>query len=192
MERKITDFLKEPLSGGELKLVPALLVFAATVFVNAYFQITSFSAMVSWTLKMYGVTDTTQTLTEILAHSSIAIVVRIAFGLLMTVFVMAFLLSAAYWDNKDKNVVHLFERACSTMLVPMLLMLVAALLMNVSLAVGVTFGIAAAVDCMAVIVTAGKKAKLNEHILIIIVTSFFLITVVLLTRNHFVMMIGAI
>ena len=37
MERKLTDFLKEPLSGGRLKLIPSLLIFIVSVFVNAYF-----------------------------------------------------------------------------------------------------------------------------------------------------------
>lgn len=191
MNRKLIDFLKEPLYGGRLKLVPAFIIFVASVFVNAYFQTTFFSALVLWLLEVSGVTDVQQRLTEILSLSSTNIGVRIAFGLLMTVFVMLFLLLAAFWEEKEKNIEHLFERACSTMLVPVLLMLIAALMMNVSLVAGIFLGIAAAADCVTVIVSAGKKTKMNGYILIAIVTFFFLITVVLLTRNHFVLIIGS-
>ena len=128
MERKLTDFLKEPLSGGRLKLIPSLLIFIVSVFVNAYFQVTSFSTLVSWILETSKTADAAHLLEDILARSDTAIGVRIAFGLLMTVFAMAFLLIAAYWEEKEKNAVHLFERACATMLVPELLMFVAALL----------------------------------------------------------------
>lgn len=190
MSKKVTDFLKEPLSGGRLKLLPSLFILTASIFVSAYFQVTSFSALVQWLLKISGEANVQQRLAEILSRSEISIGVRIAFGLLMTAFVMVFLLLAAYWEEKDKNIGHLFERACSSMLVPVLLMLAAALLMNVSLIAGVLFGIAAAVNCMAVIVSAGKKAKYNGYILIAIATAFFLITVVLLTRNHLVTMMG--
>lgn len=190
MNKKITDFLKEPLSDGRLKLIPSLLVLIASIFVNAYFQVTSFSALVQWFLKTSGEANMQQRLAEILSRSDTPIGIRIAFGLLMTAFVMVFLLLAAYWEEKDKNIGHLFERACSSMFVPVLLMLAAALLMNVSLVAGVIFGIAAAVNCMTVIVSAGKKAKCNGYILIGIATAFFLITVVLLTRNHIVTMMG--
>ncbi|HBA70014.1 MAG TPA: hypothetical protein DCZ40_11755 [Lachnospiraceae bacterium] len=72
-----------------------------------------------------------QRLAEIISQSDITVGIRITFGFLMTAFVMVFLLLAAYWEEKDKNIMHLFERAYSMMLVPVLLMLVAALLMNV-------------------------------------------------------------
>lgn len=186
MNKKFTDFLKEPLSDGRLKLIPSLLVLIASIFVNAYFQVTSFSALVQWFLKTSGEANVQQRLAEILSRSDTPIGIRIAFGLLMTAFVIVFLLLAAYWEEKDKNIGHLFERACSSMLVPLLLTLVAAMLMNVSLIAGVLLGVAAAVNCMAVIVSAGKKAKRNGYILIAIATAFFLITVVLLTRNHFI------
>lgn len=190
MKRKHTNFLKEPLSGDRFNLISAVLVFVASIFVNAYFQVTSFSGIVLWFLKVSGQADAQQRLAEILSQSSTTVEIKIAFGLLMTVFVMVFLLLSAYMEGKEKNIKYLFERACSTMLVPVLLMLVAALLMNVSLAAGVVFGIAAAADCMAVIVSAGKKAKMNGYIIITIVTAFFLITVVLLTRNHLITMMG--
>lgn len=157
MNKKFTDFLKEPLSCGRLKLFPSLLVFVVSIFVNAYFQVTSFSALVQWFLKTSGEANVQQRLTEILSQSDISVGIRIAFGLLMTAFVMVFLLLAAYWEEKDKNIGHLFERACSTMFVPVLLMLAAALLMNISLIAGILLGIAAAVNCMAVIVDAGKR-----------------------------------
>lgn len=159
MERKLTDFLKEPLSGGRLKLIPSLLIFIVSVFVNAYFQVTSFSALVSWILETSKTADAAQLLEDILARSDTAIGVRIAFGLLMTVFAMVFLLIAAYWEEKEKNTVHLFERACATMLVPELLMFVAALLMNVSLVAGVVLGIAAATSCVANNYVLWKKVK---------------------------------
>lgn len=190
MNKKPTDFLKEPLCCGRLKLLPSLLVFVVSIFVNAYFQVTSFSALVQWFLETSGEANVQQRLAEILSQSDTPVGIRIAFGLLMTAFVMAFLLLAAYWEEKDKNIMHLFERACSMMLVPVLLMLAAALLMKVSLAAGIFLGIAAAVDCMAVIVNAGKKDKLNGYVLFAIATAFFLITAVMLTRNHLVTMMN--
>lgn len=192
MERKRTDFLKEPLSGGRLKPVPAVLVIIASIFVNAWFQVTSFSALVSWFLETSGTPDTQRLLAEILSQTDTAIGVRIAFGLLMTVFAMVFLLLAAYWEEKEKNLLHLLERAGAAMLVPVLLMLAGALLMNVSLAAGVFFGIAAAVDCVAVIVSAGKKVHVNGYLLIGAATVFFLLTAAMLTRNHIATMLGAI
>lgn len=192
MNKKFTDFLKEPLSDGRLKLIPSLLVLIASIFINAYFQVTSFSALVQWFLKTSGEANVQQRLAEILSRSDTPVGIRIAFGLLMTAFVIVFLLLAAYWEEKDKNIGHLFERACSSMSVPVLLMLTAALLMNVSLIAGAFFGIAAAVNCMAVIVSAGKKANINEYLLIVTATAFFLITVVLLTRNHFITMIDTV
>lgn len=192
MNKKLTDFLKEPLYDGRLKLIPSLLVLIVSIFVNAYFQVTSFSALVQWFLKTSGETNVQQRLAEILSQSDTPVGIRIAFGLLMTVFAMVFLLLAAYWEEKDKNIGRLFERACSSMLVPVLLVLVAALLMKVSLIAGILFGIAAAVNCMAVIVSAGKKTNYNEYILLATATAFFLITVVLLTRNHFVTIISLI
>lgn len=191
MERKLTDFLKEPLSGGRLKLIPSLLIFIVSVFVNAYFQVTSFSTLVSWILETSKTADAAQLLEDILARSDTAIGVRIAFGLLMTVFAMAFLLIAAYWEEKE-NAVHLFERACATMLVPELLMFVAALLMNVSLVAGVVLGIAAATSCVAIIMCCGKKSNINGYLLIALSSAFFMITVVMLTRNHLVTMLGSI
>lgn len=192
MNRKIADFLKEPLSGGRLKLFPSFLVFGCSIFVNAYFQMTSFSALVQWFLKTSREANAQQRLAEILGRSDTSIEIRIAFGLLMTAFVMVFLLLAAYWEEEDKNIGHLFERACSSMFVPVLLMLAAALLMNVSLIAGVIFGIAAAVGCVIVIVSSGKKANCNGYVLIATATAFLMITVVLLTRNHIVTMISAI
>ena len=192
MERKLTDFLNEPLSGGRLKLIPSLLIFIVSVFVNAYFQVTSFSTLVSWILETSKTADAAQLLEDILARSDTAIGVRIAFGLLMTVFAMAFLLIAAYWEEKEKNAVHLFERACATMLVPELLMFVAALLMNVSLVAGVVLGIAAATSCVAIIMCCGKKSNINGYLLIALSSAFFMITVVMLTRNHLVTMLGSI
>ena len=185
MERKLTDFLKEPLSGGRLKLIPSLLIFIVSVFVNAYFQVTSFSTLVSWILETSKTADAAQLLEDILARSDTAIGVRIAFGLLMTVFAMAFLLIAAYWEEKEKNAVHLFERACATMLVPELLMFV-------SLVAGVVLGIAAATSCVAIIMCCGKKSNINGYLLIALSSAFFMITVVMLTRNHLVTMLGSI
>lgn len=180
------------MANGRLKLLPSLLVFVVSIFVNAYFQITSFFAFVQWFLKTSSESNVHQQLAEILSRSDIPVGIRIAFGLLMTVFVMFFLLLAAYWNEKDKNIMHLFEQACSTMLIPMFLMSIAALLMNFSIVIGIVFGISASVSCMTVIIVSGKKANLNEPVLITIATAFFLITVVLLTRNHFVTMINTI
>lgn len=49
------------------------------------------------------------------------------------------------------------------MFVPVLFILAAALLMNVSLTAGLIFGVAAAIECMAVVVNSGKKAKRNAY-----------------------------
>lgn len=192
MNKKFTDFLKEPLSSGRLKLIPSLLVLIASIFVNAYFQVTSFSALVRWFLKTSGEVNVQQRVTEIIGQSNISIGVRIAFGLLMTAFVMVFLLLAAYWEEKDRNISHLFEKACSSMLVPMLLMLAAALLMNISLVAGVILGSAAAVLCVSTLVSSGKKAELSGYVLMAVATVFLLLTAVMLTRNHFVTMLSLI
>lgn len=192
MNKKFTDFLKEPLSSGRLKLIPSMLVLIASIFVNAYFQVTSFSALVQWFLKTSGEVNVQQRVTEIIGQSNISIGVRIAFGLLMTMFVMVFLLLAAYWEEKDRNIRHLFEKACSSMLVPVLLMLAAALLMNISLVAGVILGIAAAVLCVSTLVSSGKKAELSGYVLMAVATVFLLLTAVMLTRNHFVTMLSLI
>ena len=76
------------------------------------------------------------------------------------------------------------------MLVPVLLMLTSALLMNLSFAVGIVFAIFAVADCAAVIVKAGQKAKLNGYFIIAMTAAFILITLVLCTRNHFITMFG--
>lgn len=99
MNKKFTDFLKEPLSDGRLKLIPSLLVLIASIFINAYFQVTSFSALVQWFLKTSGEANVQQRLAEILSRSDTPVGIRIAFGLLMTAFVMVFLLLAAYWED---------------------------------------------------------------------------------------------
>ncbi len=190
MSKKITDFLKSPLSSGRIKPISSLFVFCCSIFVNAYFQISSFSALVQWLLKIYDEENAAEHLSEILVRTDIPIGMRLAFGLLMSVFVIIFLLIAAYLEEQSKNIGHLFERACSTMIVPMLLLFAAALLMNISLALGVLFGIAAAVSCIAVIISSGKRTDCNGYVLILISTAFFMITVVLLTRNHIVTMIG--
>lgn len=103
---------------------------------------TSFSALVRWFLKISGTEKVSEQLAEILTRTDVPIGMRIAFGLLMSAFVMVFLLIAAHWEEGRKHFGHLFERACSTMLVPMLLLLIAALLMNVSFTLGVLLGIA--------------------------------------------------
>lgn len=192
MSRKITDFLKNPLSDSRLKLFQSFFVFGCSILVNAYFQVNSFSALARWLLTISGAENVSEQLAEILSRTETPIGMRIAFGLLMTAFVMVFLLIAAYWEEGRKHFGHLFERACSTMLVPMLLLLAASVLMNVSFTIGVLFGIAAAIGCVAVIVNSGKKANCNGYILITTATAFFMITVVLLTRNHIVTMVAAL
>ena len=188
MNKKYVDFLKEPMSDGRLKSISALLVVVASIFINAYFQITSYSALVRWFLNVSGEENVEQCLTDILRQDDTSVGLRIAFGLLMTVFVMLLLFLAAYWEEQDKNICHLFERASSAMFVPVLFIFAAALLMNVSLTAGLIFGVAAAIECMAVVVNSGKKAKCNSYIMIAVATAFFMMTVVLLTRNHFITM----
>ncbi len=113
MNRKITDFLQEPISDGRLKLFPSLLVFCCSILVNAYFQVTSFSALAQWFLKISGAENVSGQLAEILTRTDTPIGMRIAFGLLMSVFVMVFLLIAAYWEEGRKHFGHLIEKACS-------------------------------------------------------------------------------
>lgn len=192
MSRKITDFLKNPLSDGRLKPFQSILVFVCSILVNAYFQVTSFSALARWLLTISGAENVSEQLAEILSRTETPIGMRIVFGLLMTAFVMVFLLIAAYWEEGRKHFGYLFERAGSTMLVPILLLLVASVLMNVSFTIGVLFGIAAAIGCAAAIVNSGKKANCNGYILITTATAFFMITVVLLTRNHIVTMVAVL
>lgn len=192
MNKNITDFLKDPLSAGRLKLFESVLVFVGSVFVNTCFQLTSFSAAVRWFLKYSGEENVAERLSEILSLNNTPVGLRIAFGLLMSLFAFVFLLIAAYWDEQSKNFAILFKRACSFMLAPTLLVLSATVIMNFSLTLGVLFGVAAAISCVASIVCSGRKANRNAFLIIAVATAFFMVTVVLLTRNHFVTMLSLI
>ncbi len=193
--KKLTDFLKEPLSDGRLHPIPSIAVLIGSIFVNAYFLRTSFSGIASWFLKISNgalKAEAQQKIAEAVSLSDGAMISKIAFGLLMTVFVMIFLLPAAYLDSEgqEKKPKFLLERACSTLLAPMLFLLVSALLMKLSFTAGIVFAILAVADCAAVIVKACRKAKLNGYFIIAMTAAFILITLVLCTRNHFITMLG--
>ena len=193
--KKLTDFLKDPLSDGRLRPIPSIAVLIGSVFVNAYFLWTSFSEIASWFLKISNgalTAEAQQKIAEAVSLSNGAMISKLAFGLLMAVFTMIFLLPAAYLDSEgqEKKPKFLLERACSTLLTPMLFLLVSALLMNLSFTAGIVFAILAVADCAAVIVKAGQKAKLNGYFIIAMTAAFILITLVLCTRNHFITMFG--
>lgn len=193
--KKLTDFLKEPLSDGRLKPIPSIAVLIGSVFVNAFFLRISFSGIASWFLKISDgamTIEAQQKIAEAVSLSNGAFVSKLAFGLLLTAFAMIFLLIAAYLDSKgqEKKLKFLLERACSTLLMPMLFLLASALLMNLSFTAGIVFAILAVSDGAAVIVKAGRNAKLNGYIIIATTAAFILITLVLCTRNHFITMFG--
>lgn len=193
--KKYIDFLKKPLSDGNMNLVSCITVFIGSIFVNAYFLRTSFSSIVDWFMSISkdAVTpEAQQSILDIVNTSNGAVASKIAFGLLMTVFIMIFLLPSAYLESgrKEKNFVKLYKRACSTMFVPVIFMLLSALLMNISFVCGLILAITAAAVCVSIIVKAGRKSNVNDYLIIITVALFFLITVALCTRNHFVTMFG--
>ena len=193
--KELTDFLIDPLSDGRLKPVPSIAVLIGSVFVNAYFLRTSFSGIASWLLKISNGALTAEAQQKISATVSLSdgtMISKLAFGLLMTVFIMIFLLPAAYLDSEgqEKKPKFLLERACSTLLMPMLFLLVSALLMKLSFTAGIVFAILAVADCAAIIVKACRKAKLNGYFIISMTAAFILITLVLCTRNHFITMLG--
>lgn len=193
--KNLLSFLKDPLSEGRLSPFSSFVVIIASVFVNAYFLMTSFSGLVSWFVGISGgalTLEAQQGISNVVNLSESAFASKLGFGLLMTVFVMLFLLAAAYIgsEKQERKLERLLERACSTLLVPMLFMLVSALLMNASFVAGVVFATLAVSACVAVIVEAGRKANLNGYLIVALVAGFILITAVLCTNNHFVTMFG--
>ncbi len=190
MQRKVLDYLKNPLCNSKISLPTSIVVFVVSIFVNAYFQITSYSALAKWLIETSGSSDVETRLAELIRGAATPIGLQIAFGLLMTIFAIAFLFLAAYWEEKDKNILHLFQRACSTMIVPLSFMLVGSLLMNTTLFAGVLCGVLAAASCMTTIINSGKKANVNGYILIAVTTALFMIAVVMLTRNHLITMLS--
>jgi hypothetical protein len=191
--KNLVCFLKDPLSEGRLRPVLSTAFFIASIFVNAYFLMTSFSGLASWFMKTSGnalTMEAQQGISDIVNLTGNAFTSKLGFGLLMTVFAMLFLLAAAYLgsEKQERETWYLFERACSTLLVPMLFMLASALLMNISFIAGVVFATLAVSACAAVIVEAGRKANLNGYLTVVLVTGFILITAVLCTNNHFVTM----
>lgn len=79
MKRKFTDYLKALLFDGRLNLLSSILVFCCSIFVNAYFQVTSFSALTQWFLKISGAENVPERLAEIFARTATPVGMRNAF-----------------------------------------------------------------------------------------------------------------
>lgn len=186
------EILKNPCTQAHLPLLPSLLIILGSIPVNAYVQITSFSAMTAWLLKMFGDADAEVHLTRILAMNSASPALRMAYGLLMTVFVMLFIVPAACWLEEKPTLTKVIERAAAMMLVPVILVLLAALIFKVSFTAGAITALLAAVCAMALIAEAGRRKKKNLWLIILMMTLFLLLTAMMLLRNHLVTLAGII
>ncbi|MGI6052424.1 MAG: hypothetical protein ACOYA9_08065 [Bilifractor sp.] len=184
--KTLEQILKNPYSEAHLPLLPSILVILCSIAVNAYVQITSFSSMTLWLLRIFCDTEAGAHLTQILALNSASPAVRAAYGLLMTAFVMIFILPAACWYEEKPTPAKVIERAAAMILIPVILTLTAALTFKVSFIAGVIIALLACVYCMALIAEAGRKGKKNGYLIIIMMTLFLLITAMMLLRNHLV------
>jgi hypothetical protein len=188
--KTLKEILKNPYSEAHLPLLPSILVILCSIAVNAYVQITSFPSMTFWLLRIFGDAEAEAHLTQILALNSASPAVRAAYGLLMTVFVMIFILPAACWYEEKPTLKKVIERAAAMILVPVLLILIAALTFKVSFTAGVVIALLAAVYEMAMIAEAGRRRKKNGYLIILMMTLFLLITTMMLLRNHLVTLSG--
>lgn len=185
--------IKDPLTEGKLNLIASLAVFISSIFIHAYFINVSLAGLSRWFLNLTEDALTVAAQNSIISMTNVtsdAFISKIPFGLLMTAFVMVFLMLAAFLESDlyGKTIRDVFERACKIMLVPLVFLFVSALLMNVSFLAGIVLAMMAVSISGATLLKAGIHAKVNGYIITLIVTAFLLITVVMLTRNHFVTM----
>lgn len=188
--KTIGEILRTPYAQVRLKLLPSIAVLLASVAVNAYVQITSFSAETIWLLETFEDPEAKAHLVRILALNTASPALRAAYGLLMTVFVLIFMLPAAAWYEEKPSPLTVMERAASMLLVPVILTLIAALTFQFSFSAGAVIAMLAVVYCMAMIAEAGRRRKKNGYLVIAMMTLFLLITALMLFRNHLVTMAG--
>lgn len=176
------EIMKNPLAQEKMGPVAAICVLLGSIFVNAYFLKTSFSAMVAWVSQLIG--------SAVPNGDPVTYVSRLPYGLLMTVFVLIFLIPALWMETRGEkhHFADIMERTAYALMVPVVLLLVSALLMNVSLIAGAVFGLFAAVCVAGVMVSAGQTGGLNGWAICAWTTAFFLITVAMCARNHMVTM----
>lgn len=187
--------IKEPSADGKLNLIASLSVFISSIFIHAYFINVSLAGISGWFLNLTGDALTVETQNNIINMTYVtsdAFISKIPFGLVMTAFVMIFLLLAAFLerDLNGKKMKDVFGRACKLMFVPLVLIFISAIFMKESILAGIIFAMMAVSISAVSLVNAGIHAKINGYIISIIVTSFLLITATMLTRNHFVTMFG--
>lgn len=185
------QYFKDPLSSEPLGLVSSIGVLVASVFVNAYFLKTSFAAMVSWMLDVARGSLVGQAVQRMSA-AGVTYASRIPFGLLMTVFVLIFLVPAACLARRGQHLrgSEIVGAVGGAMTVPVVLLLVSGLLMNASFVAGVVLAVFAAACVFATIVTFLRAGNVNGWAICAWGTLFLLITVVMCARNHMVTMFG--
>ena len=190
--KTLKEILKNPCSEAHLPLLPSVLVILCSIPVNAWVQVTSFSSMTAWLLRIFGDTEAEAHLTQILALNNASPAVRAAYGLLMTVFVMIFILPAACRYEEKPTLKKVIERAAAMILVPVILVFIAALTFRVSFTAGVSIALLAAVYDTAMIAEAGRRRGGNGYLIVLMMTLFLLITVMMLLRNHLAALAGII
>lgn len=187
---KIKDELKDPLCSGFFNGAAALLVFLASIPVNAWFQRQSYIGLSGWILQTSGsglTQEAADKITGIQNGITVSFVSRLPFGLLMTAFVMFFLIPAV-GSGSQGSWKDTWRRSCTILTVPILLLAISSLCMTVSFTAGVVFAVGALSACVASIIIEARKGKWNGWLVITWVTGFLLITAVMLTNNHVVTM----
>lgn len=188
--KTIGNLFKNPFHDARLSLLPSILVLLCSVAVNTFVQITSFSAETSWLLQTFRDPEAQAHLAQILALNTTSPALKAAYGLLMTAFVLIFILPAARWYEEKLTVSVVLERAATMLFVPVILTFIATLIFNASFIAGVIIAMFAVVYCMAEIQEAGRRRGKNGHLLIVLEALFLLITALMLLRNHLLTLAG--
>lgn len=188
--KTIGKILKNPCTDERLSLPAAIVVLLCAIAVNTFVQITSFSAEVLWILETFGDPEAQAHLAQILALNTASPALRLAYGLLMTVFVSIFILPAAAWYEEKKTPSAVLERAETMLFVPVIITLIATLTFKASFIAGAVIAMFAVVYCMAEIQEAGRRRGKSGYLLIVLETLFLLITALMLFRNHLTTMAG--
>lgn len=189
---RVADILQNPLGGRRLGSGASVAAILVSVPVNAWFQKASFVGLVGWLERTAAgslTESTAERLAEAQAGMAFSLASRLPYGLLMTAFVLAFLLPACKVGH-GRTWREGFECACGALPVPVALLAVASPCMETSLAVGMAFAVAALAACVATIVLETRGGGWNGWLTVAWVTGFVLITAVMLTRNHVVTMFG--
>ncbi|MGI6229939.1 MAG: hypothetical protein ACOYJL_03385 [Tractidigestivibacter sp.] len=189
----LKKLLKDPLSNERFGKVGAAITIVLSAVADALFQATSFQALSKWVLQTvlgYSAVDAEAKVAEVVCKQSTPLWMQFLYGLLMTAFAMVFLLVAAKLRGRKLSVegrnAGSFGLACSWLVVPALLMLVAAIVIQASLAAGTILSVAAALCCVFHILESCKVANVNGYVALALATVCFLLTAILLVRNHVV------